>query len=78
MLADLIILDVEMPDMDGWETIMHLKKNDSTKHIPVIFLSGNSSLEEIKKGLLLGAVDFITKPFQPDELLDRVNSLLYA
>ena len=76
--ADLIILDVEMPEMDGWETIMHLKKNDATKNIPVIFFSGSDSREEIEKGLSLGAVDYITKPCIPDELIERVHSLLYA
>ena len=76
--ADLIILDVEMPDMDGWETIMHLKKNDATKNIPVIFLSGSSSRAEIEKGLSLGAADYITKPCIPDDLVQRVYSKLYA
>ena len=78
MLADLIILDIEMPEMDGWETIKHLKKNDVTKNIPVVFYSGNSSPEEIEKGYSLGAVDFIKKPCLPNDLLNRVNSLLYA
>jgi len=78
MLADLIILDVEMPEMDGWETIKRLKANTATKNIPVIIFSGNNNFEDIKKGLSLGAVDYITKPCQPDDLIDKVNSLLYV
>jgi DNA-binding response OmpR family regulator len=64
--------------MDGWETIMHLKKNDTTKNIPVIFFSGSDSREEIEKGLSLGAVDYITKPCIPNDLIERVHSQLYA
>ena len=78
MLADLIILDGDMPEMDGWETIKHLKLNEATKNIPVIFLSGNSDNEMIEKGLSLGAADYITKPCIPEELSKRVNSLLNA
>ena len=77
MYADLIILDVEMPEMDGWETIKHLKRNDETKNIPVIFFSGSDSREDIEKGLSLGAVDYITKPCLPNELIKRVHLQLH-
>jgi putative two-component system response regulator len=76
MHADLILLDVEMPEMDGWETLKSLKKNDATKNIPVVFLSGNDSREEMEKGLSLGAADFIVKPFINSDFLERINSLL--
>jgi len=78
MLADLIILDVDMPEMDGLKTIEHIKKNEKTKNIPVIFFSGNKSLEIMKKCLILGATDFITKPCSPEELKEKVDSLLYT
>jgi len=78
MCANLILLDVEMPEMDGWETIKCLKENNATKNIPVVFLSGNDSREEMEKGLSLGAADFIVKPFKYNDFLERVNSLLYA
>ena len=60
---DLILLDIMMPDMDGYETCRQLKLNDSTKNIPVIFLTAKKEEEDEVKGLELGAVDYISKPF---------------
>ncbi|MDR0454221.1 MAG: diguanylate cyclase [Deferribacteraceae bacterium] len=60
---DVILLDIIMPDMDGYEIISMLKKQEKTKTIPVIFITGLSSLEDEEKGLTLGAVDYIIKPF---------------
>lgn len=60
---DLILLDIMMPEMDGYEVIERLKGNDNTKDIPVIFVSALSEIEDEAKGLELGAVDYITKPF---------------
>jgi len=62
-LPDVILLDIIMPDMDGYEVIAHLKASEATKNIPVIFISGLSNPEDEKKGLILGAADYITKPF---------------
>ncbi len=60
---DLILLDVQMPDMDGYEVCRHLKADDSTRQIPVIFVTGKDQAEDEELGLTLGAVDYITKPY---------------
>ncbi len=69
---DLILLDISMPEMDGYEVCEKLKKDDITKDIPVIFLTALSDSASILKGFAYGAVDYITKPFNKDELLSRV------
>jgi len=63
LLPDLILLDIVMPGTDGYETLVRLKNFEETKGIPVIFISGLSHSDEEEKGLSLGAVDYITKPF---------------
>lgn len=73
---DLILLDVKMPQMSGFEVCRRLKQNPDTQEIPVIFLSGLSDLDDRVQGFQLGAVDFITKPFQREELLARVKTHL--
>ncbi|MCL2741266.1 MAG: response regulator [Oscillospiraceae bacterium] len=70
---DLILLDVEMPGMSGYDTIKGLKINPETANIPVIFLTAKSANENELQGLSLGAVDYITKPFSPPILLKRVE-----
>ncbi|MBD2355303.1 response regulator [Tolypothrix sp. FACHB-123] len=70
---DLILLDVMMPGIDGFETCRRLKANENTKEIPVIFMTALTELENKVKGLQLGAVDYITKPIQVEEVLARVN-----
>ena len=75
-IADLILLEVEIEDMDGWETITYLKENATTKNIPVIFVSSNSSDEDMEKGMSLGAVDYIAKPYLADDLIEKVRSHL--
>ena len=70
---DLILLDVEMPDMDGFETIVQLKKNPELKHVPVIFLTGNHDAATEVKCLESGAMDFITKPVNADILRHRIE-----
>ena len=71
---DLILLDVMMPGMDGFETCRHLKSSPDTSDIPVIFLTAKDSLEDILKGFEVGAADYITKPFQQQEVLVRADS----
>ncbi|MCF8365414.1 MAG: response regulator [Bacteroidales bacterium] len=71
---DLILLDVMMPEMDGFEVCKILKDDDATKDIPVIFLTARSETENVVKGFELGAVDYVTKPFQTEELLARVKT----
>lgn len=75
-LPDLILLDVRMPNMNGYEACHLLKARDSTRTIPVIFLSARGQEAEIKRGLELGAEEYILKPFAPDELYRRVGSIL--
>lgn len=71
---DLILLDVMMPEMDGFEVCKILKDDEQTKDIPVIFLTARSETENVVKGFELGAVDYVTKPFQTEELLARVKT----
>jgi signal transduction histidine kinase len=72
-LPDLILLDVMMPGMDGFETCQHLKSNPRSEDIPVIFMTALSETADKVKGLRLGAVDYITKPFQHEEVLVRIE-----
>jgi sigma-B regulation protein RsbU (phosphoserine phosphatase) len=75
-LPDLILLDIMMPGIDGYEVCRQLKSNPATEGIPVIFLSALGETEDKVLGLQLGAVDYVTKPFQPDEVIARVNTHL--
>ena len=70
---DLILLDVMMPGIDGFETCRRLKENKATQDIPVIFMTALSDVVDKVKGLTLGAVDYITKPFQPEDVRARIN-----
>lgn len=74
--TDLILMDVSMPEMDGYEACEALKANEDTKDIPVIFLTAKTEKQDIVKGFKAGGVDYITKPFFSDELLARVNTHL--
>ncbi len=71
---NLILLDIMMPGMDGFETCQKLKENEVTKDIPIIFLTAKSEKKDILKGFDLGAVDYITKPFNHEEVLARVKN----
>jgi two-component system sensor histidine kinase/response regulator len=71
---DIILLDISMPEMDGYEVCQHLKDNEKTKHIPIIFLTARVQKEDIIKGFELGAVDYIIKPFNFNELISRVRT----
>ena len=81
---DLITLDIEMPKMNGFETCRKLREKRYAKafskykgnHVPVIFITGNDTLEDRKKGFMLGAADFITKPFANGEILAAINKIL--
>lgn len=74
--VDLVLLDVMMPEMDGFEVCTRLKASPETQNIPVIFLTGKVETENIVHGFELGAVDYVTKPFNREELLARVKSHL--
>jgi len=76
--ADLILLDTDLPDIDGFSLSVKLKENDDTRHIPVIFISERSKTDDIIKGFKCGCVDYITKPFPKEELVARVRTHLYT
>ena len=76
ILPDLILLDVMMPGIDGFETCKKLKQNSATCDIPVIFMTANSDTDSKVTGLSIGAVDYITKPFHEEELLARIKTHL--
>ncbi|WP_217434910.1 diguanylate cyclase [Marinifaba aquimaris] len=71
---DLILLDVQMPLLSGFEVLIQLRSQDATKDIPVIFITGNDAVEDEAKGLELGAMDYITKPFNVPVVLARVRN----
>lgn len=73
---DLILLDIMMPGMDGFETCKQLKSNPNTASIPVIFLTAKTDIDDITKGFKCGAVDYVTKPFNPAEVKARVKNHL--
>lgn len=71
---DIILLDIMMPELNGFDTCRKLKENPETKEIPVIFLTARTESEDIVTGIQLGAVDYVTKPFNASELLARVRT----
>lgn len=73
---DLIILDVRMPKMSGYEACRRLKENPRTSSVPVVFLSAKGQDSEIQQGLASGADEYILKPFAPDELIQQVRDIL--
>lgn len=76
VLPDLILLDIKMPDMNGYEVCQRLKATESTRHIPVIFLSALNEVIDKVKAFEVGGVDYISKPFQVQEVLARVENQL--
>ena len=73
---DLIVLDIMMPKLDGYETCKHLKADPETRNIPVILLSAKGRNIDQKVGFEVGADDYITKPFSPRKLVERINTIL--
>jgi|GEM_PF-123044 len=71
---DLVLLDIGMPGMDGFETCKKIHNNQKNREVPVIFVTGRSDIESLKKAFQSGGVDYLTKPFNPDELLARVQT----
>ena len=74
LLPDLILLDIIMPDEDGYTTLASLKIHERTKNIPVIFISGLTNADNEEKGLAWGAADYITKPFSPEIVKLRIQN----
>lgn len=75
-LPDIVLLDIMMPEMDGYEVCLQLKADEKTAHIPVIFLTAKSQIEDEQKGFDVGAVDYILKPISPPILMSRVRNHL--
>jgi DNA-binding response OmpR family regulator len=73
---DLVILDIMMPDVDGYEVLRHIRATSSTATLPVIFLTAKSTPADIEKGLSLGANHYITKPFSGQDLMRKVRLCL--
>ncbi len=71
-LPDAVLLDIMMPDLDGFEVCRKLKLNSSTKDIPIVFVTARSGQEHIDRGLSLGAQGCIAKPFTPDDLINKI------
>lgn len=74
--ADLILLDVEMPIMSGLQTLEILKSNEELADIPVMFLTANADVETVAAACSLGAVEYVVKPFMPNDLNERVKKIL--
>jgi len=75
-MPDMVILDVRMPQMTGYEACRRIKADLATKDIPVIFLSAKGQESEIREGFEAGAYEYLLKPFGPDELAKRIRELL--
>jgi DNA-binding response OmpR family regulator len=75
-LPHIIICDIMMPELDGYGVLDALSKNEKTKHIPFVFLSAKTERKDVRKGMDLGADDYITKPFEEDELISAIESRL--
>jgi CheY-like chemotaxis protein len=73
---DLILMDVRMPRLTGYEACAQIKEDPKTRHIPVIFLSAKGQDSEIQTGLQAGAAEYLLKPFAPDQLTSRIQSIL--
>jgi CheY-like chemotaxis protein len=73
---DLILLDIVMPGIDGFETCRRIKNNPNLKDIPVIFISGKTESEDVSKGISVGGVDYIPKPFKAEEIYARIKAHL--
>lgn len=75
-IPDLVILDIMMPRLDGYQTCEKLKADEKTKDIPIVFLSAKAQQSDIEKGRAYGVSEYLTKPFDPSELLEVVDRLV--
>ena len=76
LVPDLIVLDVSMPGVDGFETSRRVRGDPRTAHVPVVFLTARTRDEDVLTGYARGGDGYVTKPFEPQELLDRVDALI--
>lgn len=70
---DLVLLDIRMPRMSGYEVCQLIKENEATKHIPVVFLTAKGQESEVQQGMKAGATEYILKPFSPDTLVEQLQ-----
>lgn len=70
---DIVLMDVDMPDMDGIETVSKIREMEDIKDIPVMFFTAMASKETVEKCMAVGMVDYIVKPYKPEELLERLE-----
>lgn len=75
-LPDLVLLDVMMPIMDGWQTLKNIKTTQETKHIPVVMVTAKIGEDDRSRGFREGATDYIGKPFAPREVVNRIKTIL--
>ncbi|MBM3144551.1 MAG: response regulator [Chloroflexi bacterium] len=75
-LPDLILMDVRMPRMTGYEACKRIKADPRLAHLPVVFLSAKGQESEVREGFDAGAIDYVVKPFAPDQLTSKVQELL--
>jgi DNA-binding response OmpR family regulator len=76
VLPDIVVLDVMMPRMTGYEVAKALREDETTAHIPIIFVTARAQSSDVERGMELGVDDYVTKPFDPLDLIARVNTLL--
>lgn len=76
VIPDLILLDILMPAMDGWEVFIRIKAMNSLQDVPVVFLTSIIETAEVKHAQEMGAADYITKPYKIDDLLNRIERIL--
>ncbi len=73
---DLVLLDVMMPVMDGYQVLKKMKENENTKNIPIIMLTAKGQEQDVVKGIEMGSADYVVKPFRPAELVARIKKIL--
>lgn len=73
---DLILLDIMMPGIDGYEVYERLRRDEKTKDVPIVFVTAKARQEYVEQGLVLGAEGYLTKPFTPGQLLDTIRDIL--
>ncbi|MFN2594904.1 MAG: response regulator [Actinomycetota bacterium] len=75
-IPDLILLDIMMPRMDGYQAVQEIKAQESTKHVPVVFVSAKAQQADVDLGKSYGVADYLTKPFDPTEMIELVARLV--
>lgn len=75
-VPDVVLLDIMMPNVDGFQTLDYIKKNDTLKHTKVVFLTAKNKASDIEKGLGLGADKYLTKPFSVKKIVSEIHELL--